>query len=87
MVESTLLIYARFFESKLLANEAYHKVNIIPNFVLPYDAERGMIPLIKLQYVIEAQFSFFSFNLARIYDFQKCVCGGDGAGIFKNPDW
>ena len=68
-VKFTLLIYARFFKSKLLANEAYHKVNIIPNFVLPYDAERGTIPLIKHHHLIEVPLSFY-FVLARRYDFQ-----------------
>ena len=42
----------------------------MPNFVLPYDAERGMIPLMKYHLLVEAPLSFYSSALAGRYDFQ-----------------
>ena len=42
----------------------------MPNFVLPYDTERGMIPLTKHHHLVEAPLSFYSFVLVMRYDFQ-----------------
>ena len=42
----------------------------MPNFVLPYDAERGMIPLINHHLSVEAPLSFYTFASAGRYDFQ-----------------
>ena len=41
----------------------------MPNFVLPYDAEKGMVPLIRDHHLVEAPFNFSSFDLAGRYDF------------------
>ena len=40
----------------------------MPNFVLPCDAERGIIPSINQHHLVEAPLSFFSFALAGRYD-------------------
>ena len=63
----------------------------MPNFVLPYNAENGMIPLIKHHHLVEASLSFYSFALAGKYDFQdatlanviKCICGGGWCWNFQ----